>query len=127
MELALFLIAMLAFWLFIRIDRRRANDARASALPRERLIGGFTPGLAGAWIPYAACLALCIMGAVFFALHPTSPPFDGRWSVVNAAVYGALGAYGMSYIYTLGAVLTAAHALRKFQEGSAQRGTEDAA
>ena len=127
MELAIFLIVMLAFWLFVRVEQRHHNDKRPPPLPRARLVGGFVPGKTVAWMPVAAFSAMCIIGAVLALVRPLAPPFSGRWALVYAPVYNVLGTYGMAYIFFAAAVLCASLAIRRHVATAKQRSKENAA
>ena len=124
---ALFFVAMLALWLFVRIDQRRLKDSRLPPLFKKSLDGGFTPGLTTSWMPYAGIAAACALTAINGFINPEMPPFTGRWSDVRALLHAVFGPYGWSGVFTVGAIAFAIQAVAKYEEGAAQRRKQNGA
>lgn len=126
-SVALFFVAMLALWLFVRIDQRRLKDSKSPTLSRKSLDGGFTPGLTTSWMPFAGIAAACALSAINGFINPEIPPFSGRWSGARALLHAAFGPYGLSGVFTVGAIASAIQAVAKYEEGAAQRRKQDGA
>ena len=96
---ASFIVALLAFWAYIRWDTRRLNDAPVTPVSRPQMERGFKPSGILKWQVY---LGLgCIAGLLAFLewQAPSRPPFTGRWSIVNSLAFEVLGSNGMLVVY----------------------------
>lgn len=127
MELALFLIAILALWLFIRIDQRKLGEKSDKPLDRINFLHGYIPGLAESWLRSTGCSLFCAISAMSYYFKPLAPPFTGKWSPVRQLLYSVVGPYGAALAFTAGAVIFAFAAAVKYQQVADQQDKQNAA
>lgn len=117
------LVALFAFWAYIRWDARRLRDAPVTPIARPQMERGFKPAGIVKWQVY---LGLgCIAGLLAFLewQAPSQPPFSGRWSAVKSLVFEVLGRNGLVGVYIAIAVALLLAALSSFR-GSRECGAE---
>ena len=127
MEVALFFVAMLALWLWIRHDQRKILDSPAEPLARAKLKHGYVPGLSIKWLGFAGTSTLLAGVSLLHLLKPKSPPFTGRLSWAYAALYELFGKYGPGIALGLVAVAFALAAVSAYRATASQRKRQNAA
>ncbi|WP_374658615.1 hypothetical protein [Inhella sp.] len=106
MEVVLFFLFMLSFWLFVRWDQRRLQ--RVQPLSRETMKAGVQPSTRlSPWHWGLASAAATSMALVAF-LHPARPPFSGRWSFFKGLLYALLGTHWWAWLCVMAAAVCAA-------------------
>jgi hypothetical protein len=120
MEVLFILVALLGLWAFIRHDQSRIKNGNTEPLSRASMKNGFVPGASVAWKGHAGLSLLFFFGAVHATMSPALPPFSGRWSVLQSAVYAGLGTYGAAAIWGALSVLFALLAYREHKASRAK-------
>jgi hypothetical protein len=95
-------------------DRRRLERMKAEPLSREAMERGWKPSPNVKGSAYAGVALIGAVAGVSELMHPTMPPFTGRWSFVYSAAY-ALGPYGVAFYwfaFALGFTVAAVFAWR---------------
>jgi hypothetical protein len=114
MEILFVLLALLALWIFIRHDQSRIKNGKTEPLSRDTMKKGFVPGASVPWKGQAGLSLLFFIGAVNATLSPTLPPFSGRWSFLQSALYAVLGTYGAAALWGALSILFALLAYGKY-------------
>lgn len=115
MAILIGLFALIALWLFIRHDQSRIKNSKLEPLSRESMKGGYAPGKSVVWKGQLGGALMSLIWAVTAFINPTLPPFTGRWSLLNSALYSTLGTYGIAAFSGILSVVFAALAYSTYK------------
>ena len=101
LPLSILLLFLVGFFLFVRWDQHRIERSEADPRTRSKFARGFNPSQVVKWHGYAGVAGICAIFAAMQWLKPSAPPFTGRWSSLNTAIFAAFGTYGLAIVATV--------------------------
>lgn len=101
LSVSVLLVLLVGFVIFVRWDRRRIERSEPDPRSRSKFGRGFNPSQVVKWQGYAGVAGISAIFAAMQWLKPSAPPFTGRWSSLNTAIYAALGIYGLAIVATV--------------------------
>jgi hypothetical protein len=122
MFVVLGIAALVALLAFVVWDRRRIQRAPVRPLSREALSKGWSPQPLLVWPFWAGLAFVAASLAVIELLAPSQPPFKGRWSTLEFALYSSLGTYGIALFWSAVGVALSVMAFFTWQARKATSG-----
>jgi hypothetical protein len=122
MEVLLILALLIGLWLLIRNDRNKVKTQAGRSITRSEMERGFKPRESSKWLPPLGIALICSVFFVKELLHPSQPPFEGRWGWLWSSLRSAAGTFGLAAYWGLAATVAAFAAALTFRK--ARRGTK---
>jgi hypothetical protein len=99
MKVLILLLALLCLLVFVVWDRHRIGRSDDGSDIRKKFQDGLNPLQSAKWQATGALalMAFIVAGTQWF--DPSNPPFSGRWAALKTVIFGALGTYGLAYLY----------------------------
>lgn len=111
---AVFVVVLIAFWVYVRWGGKRLREAPVVPLERAEMEAGYKPRAIARWPVFLAVAFFAVLLSFVEWQAPSRPPFTGRWSAVNAVVFEALGETGLLAVYIVAAAVFAGAAIASF-------------